>query len=652
MSEARFGKFEVVGFLGRGGMADVFLCRLRGLGGFDKEVVVKRILPERAADPSFVRMFLDEARVAANLNHPNIVQVFEIGEADGLPYIAMEYVHGPTFSRASSGETVAGQAAPPRPRGQDPRRRLRRPCTTPTAPSARTGEPLGLVHRDVSPQNIIVSPEGVPKLLDFGVAKARGRLATTEAGTLKGKLRYMAPEQIQQGAARSPGRRVQRGRLLCSRLTTGRNPFGARQVTEVAALQEHRERQLHQAVGAWPPATRRSSSGSCSRRSSRTWTSAAPARRRCTTPWRSSCPRVPISPARASMAAWMNEHVAPKYLQRAAAGRPARALPGEHAGGGLADALLACRGPAAMGWGSSGVSGIEGSGGDGGTHGRHAWLPPRAVAAGCSSPSAAWRPWRRRRCWCWCRRRRGPARAGGGREAAARRSRASPPTRRGGPTWTRPSATPAAGGWRPPPTSWPRPATSRFPDPGLNIRLLRLREEVETAATLRKAQSLVEAGETKQAAEVAKELLDRDPGNTAAMQLLAAIRRPGSPDRRAEVEPPPTVAPSRSRPAPPRDGVLTVTSNVPGMVYLDDDPIGRAPFLDDRRTRRGTVGRGADEVEHRLGRVGVVEEDAADAARLVAVLQEEVLVAVVLHLRVVGDRRRAGRTPASSALWK
>src|SRR6476620_10748232 len=88
------GRLTVVGRLGRGGMAEVFVCRLKGIGGFEKEVVVKRIIPERANDPNFVQMFLDEARISANLSHPHIVQVFEIGEDGGIPYMVMEYVRG------------------------------------------------------------------------------------------------------------------------------------------------------------------------------------------------------------------------------------------------------------------------------------------------------------------------------------------------------------------------------------------------------------------------------------------------------------------------------------------------------------------------------------------------------------------------------
>src|SRR5580765_5181927 len=90
-------RFKVVGQLGRGGMAEVYICRLQGIGGFEKEVVVKRIIPERANDPNFVKMFLDEARISANLNHPHIVQVFEIGEDGGVPYMVMEYVRGVTL---------------------------------------------------------------------------------------------------------------------------------------------------------------------------------------------------------------------------------------------------------------------------------------------------------------------------------------------------------------------------------------------------------------------------------------------------------------------------------------------------------------------------------------------------------------------------
>jgi serine/threonine protein kinase len=232
MTEGRIGKFEIASRIGTGGMADVFRCRLRGMGGFEKTVVVKRIRAERASDPSFVNMFFDEARLAANLSHPNIVQVFEIGEVDGAPYIAMEYVNGPTFAALS----------------REARRRQRMHLGHVAkivagvceglhhAHSARStgGEPLGLVHRDVSPQNILVSGEGIPKLLDFGVAKANGRLTETQAGTLKGRLRYMSPEQLNGNVDRRAD--IFSLGVCLYEATTGHHPYGPPLADEVSLL--------------------------------------------------------------------------------------------------------------------------------------------------------------------------------------------------------------------------------------------------------------------------------------------------------------------------------------------------------------------------------------------------------------------------------
>jgi serine/threonine protein kinase len=189
------GKYRVVQFIGAGGMAEVWLCRRSGIGGFEKPVVIKRILPAYAADEDFVRMFLDEARVAAQLNHPNVVQVYDIDTIDGVPFIAMEYVQGPSFQamlgRArKTGQTGVGIATAVRvvsdiAAGLDYAHNA----------TDTDGEPLGLVHRDISPHNILVSMDGTAKLLDFGVAKSRGRLSTTQVGTVKGKISHMAPEQ-------------------------------------------------------------------------------------------------------------------------------------------------------------------------------------------------------------------------------------------------------------------------------------------------------------------------------------------------------------------------------------------------------------------------------------------------------------------------
>ncbi len=199
-SLTHISKYAILQRLGTGGMAEVFKCRLSGIGGFDKVVVVKRILPHLMEDEAFVSMFLDEARIAANLAHPNIVQVYEIAQDDdGTPFIAMEYVRGPTLSQVIRGAVKAGDLHPGRMAklvagvalGLDSAHNARGP----------DGAPLNIVHRDISPQNILVSLDGCPKVLDFGVAKADGRLTHTQGGVLKGKVRFMAPEQILDPAA-------------------------------------------------------------------------------------------------------------------------------------------------------------------------------------------------------------------------------------------------------------------------------------------------------------------------------------------------------------------------------------------------------------------------------------------------------------------
>jgi serine/threonine protein kinase len=226
-------RFKVVGQLGRGALADVYLCRLQGVAGFEKEVVVKRIVAEHATDPLFVRMFLDEARMVAKLTHANIVQVFEAGVEDGAPYIAMEYIRGVNLAmiigRAHrDGKVHYGHFA----------NIVAGICDGLEYAHAaldKDGEPLGIVHRDVKPANIVVSLEGIPKLLEFGMASAKGRLSHAESGSLQGKLRYMAPEQISQGPIDHRADVYGLGVTLYE-LATGRNPFGIEGDPEVEVL--------------------------------------------------------------------------------------------------------------------------------------------------------------------------------------------------------------------------------------------------------------------------------------------------------------------------------------------------------------------------------------------------------------------------------
>lgn len=190
----RVGRYEIAGRLATGGMAEIVLGRLVGPSGFERPVVIKRILPHLAEQQSFVSMFLDEARLAAQIRHPNVVQVQELSQDGTELYLVMEYLEGenaagvvrrcmvkqrPTdyaliafiLAEACAGLHAAHEL-------KDARGRL-----------------IGLVHRDVSPQNIFVTYAGGVKVLDFGIAKAADRITQTEAGQLKGKFEYMSPEQ-------------------------------------------------------------------------------------------------------------------------------------------------------------------------------------------------------------------------------------------------------------------------------------------------------------------------------------------------------------------------------------------------------------------------------------------------------------------------
>ncbi|HSI06276.1 MAG TPA: serine/threonine-protein kinase [Myxococcota bacterium] len=194
MSSERFGNYEILRKIAAGGMAEVFLAKQTGIGGFERLVCIKRILPHLGEQEDFINMFQDEARIAANLVHPNIAQIYDIGRVQGSYYIAMEYVRGEDLRRIYNQEVARGRAMPLEPAAQvimgaaaglDIAHRQ----------TSIDGRPLGIVHRDVSPQNILVTYDGHVKIVDFGVAKASGKLAETRIGVLKGKYSYMSPEQ-------------------------------------------------------------------------------------------------------------------------------------------------------------------------------------------------------------------------------------------------------------------------------------------------------------------------------------------------------------------------------------------------------------------------------------------------------------------------
>ena len=191
------GRYELIHRLAHGGMATVYLGRAKGEAGFEKIVAVKVIHPHLAGEDEFVRMFLDEARIAAQIHHPHVVEILDLGEHEGVYYMVMEFIEGENLAalvRALKGErlpirvilqllmdTLEGLAA---------------------AHSLRDveGERYELVHRDVSPHNILINLDGWAKVADFGIMKAAGKASNTKTGELRGKLAYMSPEQARGGS--------------------------------------------------------------------------------------------------------------------------------------------------------------------------------------------------------------------------------------------------------------------------------------------------------------------------------------------------------------------------------------------------------------------------------------------------------------------
>ena len=219
----QMGRYHIVGQLASGGMAEILLGKIAGPGGFERAVVIKRIHPHLAAEPEFLKMFLDEARIISRIQHPNVVQVMELGREDDELFMAMEYL---------AGESLLGVVR----RGASKKRLLphalaahvmAKVCAGLHAAHELTdeeGSPLGLVHRDISPQNIFVTYDGAVKLLDFGIAKFAERVSQTQAGQLKGKFSYMSPEQCRGGLIDRRSDIFSLGTVLFE-ITTGKRLF-------------------------------------------------------------------------------------------------------------------------------------------------------------------------------------------------------------------------------------------------------------------------------------------------------------------------------------------------------------------------------------------------------------------------------------------
>lgn len=223
---ATLGRYELLVPIASGGMAHVWAARLVGHGGFTKIVALKTMLPHLLDDPQFEAMFLDEARIAAKLRHPNVCETFDLGEDEGTLYLAMEWIDGPSLLRLARpdgrevkpiGHRLAAYIVAEACAGLHAAHELR----------DDDGTPLGVIHRDVSPHNVLISSAGAVKLTDFGVATARGKSHLSQIGELKGKVAYMSPEAL--GSATPVDRRSDIFGLGCMlyEITTGRRPFEA-----------------------------------------------------------------------------------------------------------------------------------------------------------------------------------------------------------------------------------------------------------------------------------------------------------------------------------------------------------------------------------------------------------------------------------------
>ena len=191
----RVGPYEVTELLAAGGMAEIFLGKKAGPGGFEKPLVIKKITKKLLGDREIQQMFIDEARVQALLDHPNIVQIYDFGEEKGSYFIAMELIRGATLRWVIDNATAVRRPIPMQHALRIASDVL---CGLHYAHERQDedGTPLKLIHRDISPVNVLITRSGIAKLCDFGVAKSEMQRVMTRAGIVKGKFRYMSPEQL------------------------------------------------------------------------------------------------------------------------------------------------------------------------------------------------------------------------------------------------------------------------------------------------------------------------------------------------------------------------------------------------------------------------------------------------------------------------
>jgi TonB family protein len=236
-----FGQYTLLEKIAVGGMAEVWKARMRGVEGFQKMVAIKKILPHMSDNAEFIGMFIDEAKLAAQLGHPNIVHIYDLGKIGRCYYIAMEYVDGKDLRSILNAGRRAGA---PLPTGLALLIAARLASALDYAHRKRDfeGRELGLVHRDVSPQNVLISYEGDVKLCDFGIAKAVSKAGQTQMGALKGKLQYMSPEQAWGRPVDARSDIFSLGAVLFELLTGERLFTGESEMSVLEAVRQGRTR--------------------------------------------------------------------------------------------------------------------------------------------------------------------------------------------------------------------------------------------------------------------------------------------------------------------------------------------------------------------------------------------------------------------------
>ena len=237
MAAKRFGKYVLLEKVAAGGMAEIFRAKTYGVSGFEKDLAVKRILPHLSEDEVFVEMLVDEAKITVALSHPNIAQIFDLGRVKNQYFIAMEYVSGKDLGRTLRACHRQKQKLP-REHALYTALQVCNGLAYAHSKKGKDGQPLNIIHRDVSPQNILISFDGHVKIVDFGIAKAANRAGVTQMGEIKGKFAYMSPEQARGEALDNRSDVFAAGILLHEMLTGARAFFHGSDAKTLRSVQE------------------------------------------------------------------------------------------------------------------------------------------------------------------------------------------------------------------------------------------------------------------------------------------------------------------------------------------------------------------------------------------------------------------------------